>query len=60
MTDDERKHLIKNLEPGQMNGEIFKIWESLVEEPPLDPYCWVCRTHHELIASKCPGMWDIA
>ncbi len=24
------------------------------------PFCWVCRTNHELEASKCPGMIGIA
>lgn len=25
-----------------------------------EPFCWVCRSRHELVASQCPAIWDIA
>lgn len=28
-------------------------------QPPM-PYCWVCRSHHQLVASECRAMDSIA
>lgn len=34
--------------------------EARSEQEKPEPFCWVCRTHHQLTAANCPGMWDIA
>ena len=34
--------------------------EAQEAEDRIEPFCWVCRTNHELVVSQCPAMWNIA
>lgn len=39
-------------------GRLIEL-EAQAEQEKPEPYCWVCRTHHQLTAANCPAMWDI-
>lgn len=36
------------------------VLEAAEANDKVQPYCWVCRSHHRLIASECRAMDSIA
>lgn len=73
MEDDERdelQRLQREMELSSLGDKPYSIaavklqrlieLESQASKEPLDPFCRVCRSRHQLKASLCPAMWDIA